>query len=107
LLRHSESNAKEYVYRNCVVLSSYRSLDSAVGVATGYGLDERRVGIQVPAEISFLHVVQADSGAHPASYPMGTGGLSQGHEADHSPPSSAEVKKAWIYTFTPLYVFRP
>jgi hypothetical protein len=29
----------------------------------------------------------------------------QGREADHSPPTSAEVKKMWIYTFTPLYVF--
>jgi hypothetical protein len=24
-----------------------------------------------------------------------------GHEADHSPPSSAKVKKAWSYTSTP------
>jgi hypothetical protein len=24
-----------------------------------------------------------------------------GHEADHSPPSSAEVKNAWSYTSTP------
>jgi hypothetical protein len=28
-----------------------------------------------------------------------------GREADHSPPTSAEVKKAWIYTSTPPYVF--
>jgi hypothetical protein len=28
-----------------------------------------------------------------------------GREADHSPPSSAEVKNAWSYTFTPQYVF--
>jgi hypothetical protein len=26
-----------------------------------------------------------------------------GHEADHSPPASAEVKKTWIYTSTPPY----
>jgi hypothetical protein len=26
-------------------------------------------------------------------------------EADHSPPSSAEVKNAWSYTSTPPYVF--
>jgi len=26
-------------------------------------------------------------------------------EADHSPPSSAEVKNAWSYTSTPQYVF--
>jgi hypothetical protein len=26
-------------------------------------------------------------------------------EADHLPPTSAEVKKTWIYTSTPPYVF--
>jgi hypothetical protein len=43
------------------------------------------------------HVVQTGSGAHSASYPMGTGGFypgikQPGSEADHSPPTSAEVK---------------
>jgi hypothetical protein len=28
-----------------------------------------------------------------------------GHEADHWPPSSAEVMNAWSYTTTPPYVF--
>jgi len=28
-----------------------------------------------------------------------------GSEADHSRPSSAEVKNAWIYTSTPPYAF--
>jgi hypothetical protein len=28
-----------------------------------------------------------------------------GREADHSPPTSAEVKKMWIYASTPPYVF--
>jgi hypothetical protein len=43
--------------------------------------------------------VQTGSGAHPASCTMGTGGsfpggkARPGHDADHSPPSSAEVKK--------------
>jgi hypothetical protein len=27
------------------------------------------------------------------------------HEADHSPPSSGEIKNAWNYTFTPTHVF--
>jgi hypothetical protein len=42
-------------------------------------------------------LVQTGSGAHPASCPMGTGGpfaggkARTGREADHSPPSSAEV----------------
>jgi hypothetical protein len=38
---------------------------------------------------------QTDSGAHPASCKMGTGGPfpGPGLPTDHSPPSSAEVKK--------------
>jgi hypothetical protein len=49
-------------------------------------------------DISPLHNVQTDSGAHPASYPMGTGEdvtlevKQQGSEAEHSLRSSAEVK---------------
>jgi hypothetical protein len=38
--------------------------------------------------------VQTGSGAHPASCTVGTGGKAgPGRDADHSPPSSAEVKK--------------
>jgi hypothetical protein len=59
---------------------------------------------------NFLHVVQTGFGAHPASYPVGTGALSPGvkqpgREADHSPPAIAEVKKMWINTSTPPYFF--
>jgi hypothetical protein len=47
-------------------------------------------------------------GPTPASYPMGTGGFSRrvkwpGREADHSHPTSEEVKKMWNYTSTPPY----
>jgi hypothetical protein len=28
-----------------------------------------------------------------------------GSEADHLPPTSANVRKAWIYTYIPPYVF--
>jgi hypothetical protein len=50
------------------------------------------------------------SHAHPTSCPMGTGALSPavkrlGRVADHSPPISAEVKKTWISTSTPRYIF--
>jgi hypothetical protein len=50
---------------------------SVVGIATGYGLDDRGVGVRVPVGsiISLLQVVQTGFGANPASYPMGTGGL--------------------------------
>jgi hypothetical protein len=57
-----------------------------------------------------FYVVQTGSGVHPASYLKVPGALSPGvklqeREADHSPPASAEVKKMWIYTSTPPYVF--
>jgi hypothetical protein len=50
--------------------------DSSVGIATGYGLDDRGVGVRVLVgqEFSLLHVVQTGSGARPVSYQMGTGG---------------------------------
>jgi hypothetical protein len=50
-----------------------RSRDSAGCTVTAYGLDRRGVGVRVPVEerISHLQVVQTDSEAHPASYPMG------------------------------------
>jgi hypothetical protein len=42
----------------------------------GYGLDGRGIGVRVPVEKNFSvsHDVQAGSGTHPASYPMGIGG---------------------------------
>jgi hypothetical protein len=61
-------------------------------------------------EFSLLQIVQNGSEVHPTSYPMGTGALSPGvkrprREVDHSPPTSAEVKKMWIYTSTSTYAF--
>jgi hypothetical protein len=61
-------------------------------------------------EFSLLHVVETGSGVQPTSYPIGTGALSpgikrQGREADHSPPTSADVKKMWIYSSNHIYAF--
>jgi hypothetical protein len=36
--------------------------------------------------------------------PLSLGIKRPGREADHSPPSSAEVKNTWSYTSTPQYV---
>jgi hypothetical protein len=52
------------------------------------------------------HRIQNGPGAHPASYPMGTRGCDPGvkrpgREADHSPPSSVEVKEWGELYFTP------
>jgi hypothetical protein len=55
---------------------------------------------------SLRHGIHTGPGVHPASYPLGTKGCSPGIrrtecEADHSPPSSAEVKNAWTYVTIP------
>jgi hypothetical protein len=90
------------VYKNmCYRISKsmariFWSRDSAVGKATGYVLDDGGVGVRVPvgSRFSLLHVVQTGSGAHPASYPMGTRGSFLGGKAAeawsyNSPPTSA------------------
>jgi hypothetical protein len=79
-----------------------RSRDSAVGIATGHGLDDGRVAVRVPVGSRIFHVVQTSSGVNP-TYPgaLFPGVKRPGREADHSPPASAEVKKIWIYTSIP------
>jgi len=54
------------------------SRDSSVGIATGYGLDDRMIGSW---DFFLRHRVQTDSGAHPASYPMSIGGAFPGGKA--------------------------
>jgi hypothetical protein len=67
-----------------------------------YGLDDQAIGVRSPAgakDFSSNLCVQTDSGAHPASCTVGTGGpfpggkARPGRDADQSPPSSAEVVK--------------
>jgi hypothetical protein len=62
-----------------------------------YGLDDRVIEIRSLTEaegLSSSPYVQTGSEAHPASYPMGTGGpfpagkARPGRDADHSPLSS-------------------
>jgi hypothetical protein len=60
------------------------SRDSSVGIALGYGLDDWGYGVRFPAgagNFSLHHRVQNGSGAHPASYPMGTKGSFPGGKA--------------------------
>jgi hypothetical protein len=82
--------------------------NSLVGIATGYGLEDRGVGIRIPVGVkNFLHLVQTGSEIHSTSYAIGTAALFRGierpgHEAEYSPLTSAEVNKMWNYTSTPL-----
>jgi hypothetical protein len=69
---------KRYMKRN---IETDKTRDSSVGIALGYGLDDRGSRVRFPEEagnFSLHHRVQNGSGAHPASYPMGTRGSSPG-----------------------------
>jgi hypothetical protein len=58
--------------------------DSSVGKALDYGLDDRGSRVQFTlgaGNFSFHHRVQNSSGAHLASYPMGTRGSFPGGKA--------------------------
>jgi hypothetical protein len=79
------------------------TIGSSDSIVSDYGLDDRAIEVRSPtgADFSSSPSVQTGSGAHPAhpaSYPMSTGGsfpggkARPGRDADHSPPSSAEVK---------------
>jgi hypothetical protein len=83
-------------------------MGSSVSIMSDYGLDDRDSIPGRAKDSSPSTCVQTGSGAHPASCPMGTGSLllgvkrGQGRDADHSPPSSAEVKNEQeLYLFSP------
>jgi hypothetical protein len=62
-----------------------------------YGLDDLGSIPGGAKDFSSILCVQTDSGTHPASCTMGTGGpfpggkARPGRDTDHSPPSNAEV----------------
>jgi len=82
--------------------------DSSVGIAIRYGLDDP--GIESRWKRGFSLPVQTGSGAHPASYTMGTGSFTgvmrPGHGVHHPPPCSAEVKvRVKLYLYSPFWAF--
>jgi hypothetical protein len=75
-------------------------MDSAVGIPNGYRLIIQGVGVRVPVGARiFTSPFRPDRlWCPPSLYLIGTGTFSSGvkrpkREADHSPPTSAEVKK--------------
>jgi hypothetical protein len=78
----------------------YYLIIQSVSRVSDYELDDRVIEVRSPIWADFFSspCVQTGSGAHPASYTMGTRGSFPGgkawpkRDADHSPPSSAEVK---------------
>jgi hypothetical protein len=82
--------------------------NNSVGIATGYGLDDRRVGVWVPVGSRIFSSPRLPDLLWGPQWVPGTPSLGvkrPGCEADHSAPTSAEVKKIWIYISTPPYAF--
>jgi hypothetical protein len=75
--------------------------DSSVGIATGYGLDDRCVGLRVPVRSRSLFSTRRPD-LFWGSIQWVPGVKRLGHEADYSPPSSGQER--WSY---PPYVFMP
>jgi hypothetical protein len=77
---------------------------SAVGVATGYRLDGRGAEIRVPEGsrmISFPSRPDRFWGQPRVAGDLSPGIERQKREDIHSSPTNGEVKKTWVYTFTP------
>jgi hypothetical protein len=98
-----------YPFLSSLLVSS-RSRVSSGSIVSDYGLDDRAIGVRSPArakDFSSYLCAQTGSGAHPASCTVGTEGLSPGvksrpgRDADHSPPSSAEVENEELYLLSP------
>jgi hypothetical protein len=65
-------------------------------IVSDYGLDDRAIGVRFSAgakDFSSSLCVQTDSGAHPASCPMGTGGPF---------PGGKSAAWAWCWPLTPI-----
>jgi hypothetical protein len=79
IVRNTTKSLSEYPVSWPRFASSTRQ-DSAAGITTGYRLEGRVVGVRFPvgARFSPLHSIQNGSGAHPASYPVDTGGKAAG-----------------------------
>jgi hypothetical protein len=85
----------------------------STSIATCYGLDDWGVWVPSPGMVKnflFFMLSRLNLGSTQPPILWVLGSLSLGvrwlvHEADHSPPTGAEVKKMWIYTPTPPYTF--
>jgi hypothetical protein len=80
---------------------------SSVGIVTHYRLDS--LGIKSQLGARFTIPVQTGPGVHLASYTVGNGsfpGVKQlGHDVDHPPPSSIQVKEGKLsYDFVSFFV---
>jgi hypothetical protein len=96
-----------------VYWQAVKSWDSVVSIATGCRLEDQGVGVPSPGGGKNFHFsISSRPALEPTQLPsewvpdaLSRGVKQPGRETDHSPPTSAEVKKMWIYTPNPPYAF--
>jgi hypothetical protein len=89
--------------------SSGRAVTAQSLQGLSYGLDDRGYRVQFPAGVgTFLFTIASRTALGPTQPPIHmvpgaifSGVKRPGREADHTPPSSAEVKNVWRYTSSP------
>jgi hypothetical protein len=95
---------------NLVLQLSVQSQDSSVGIALGHGLDDRVLGFDSRQGLEIFLFTTASRTALESTKPriqwasgvLSLGVKRSGREADHSPPSSAEIKeRVELYLHTP------
>jgi hypothetical protein len=87
--------------------------DSSVGIALGCGLDDRSSRVRFPAGLGiFLFTTASRTALVPIEPPiqwvpeaLSLGVKRSAREADHSPPSNAEVQECVALYLLPQYVF--
>jgi hypothetical protein len=88
--------------------TTVRIWDTSVGIALGYGLVYRGSRVRFSAGLGIFPFTTASRTALRPTHPpiqwvpgaLSVGVKQPGREADHSLPSSAEIKNAWSYTST-------
>jgi hypothetical protein len=104
-IRQSNSNCFSFSFLFGILAATLHisSRDSAVGIATGCGLDDGGVGVRVPVGSGIFSSQRSPDRlwGPPSILPNVYWVLCPLGEADHSPPNCAEVKKTWLYTSIP------
>jgi hypothetical protein len=74
---HKLKSNLQPIFKQVINYTIYMSRVSSGRIVSDYGMDDRAIGVRSPAgtkDFTFNLCVQTDSGAHPASCPMGTAG---------------------------------
>jgi hypothetical protein len=107
---HSSFSSTEFKISISVLLHTMK-LDSAVGIVTGYWLEERE-GSESHCVENFLFFTSSRSALRPTQPPVQwmLGALSSEinrpwREADYLPPFNAKVKKVELYLHSPIRQF--